>query len=65
MVGVPIRIDKLFYEQAKAEAKIEHRTIGAQIQFWAMVGRAVLDNPDLPVWSLILKEDSSLFKISK
>jgi hypothetical protein len=65
MMGVPVRIDKLFYEQAKAEAKIEHRTIGGQIQFWAMVGRAVLDNPDLPVWSLILKEDSSLFKISK
>ena len=64
-MGVPVRIDKLFYEQAKAEAKIEHRTIGGQIQFWAMVGRAVLDNPDLPVWSLILKEDSSLFKISK
>jgi hypothetical protein len=49
MVGVPVRIDKLFYEQAKAEAKIEHRTIGGQIQFWAMVGRAALDNPDLPV----------------
>ena len=48
-MGVPVRIDKLFYEQAKVEAKIEHRTIGGQIQFWAMVGRAALDNPDLPV----------------
>jgi hypothetical protein len=48
-MGVPVRINKLLYEQAKTEAKIEHRTITGQIEFWAMVGRAALDNPDLPV----------------
>jgi hypothetical protein len=49
MMGVPIRINKLLYEQAKTESKIEHRTITGQIEFWAMVGRAALDNPDLPI----------------
>lgn len=44
-----IRIDQTLYEQAKQDALIEHRTIAGQIEFWAMVGRAALDNPDLPV----------------
>ena len=35
--------------QAKADAAAEHRTIAGQIEFWAKVGRAALDNPDLPV----------------
>ena len=48
-MGMPVRIDDLLYEQAKTESKIEHRTIAGQIEFWAMVGRTALDNPDLPV----------------
>ena len=48
-MGMPVRIDDALYEQARAEAQIEHRTIAGQIEFWAMVGRAALDNPDLPV----------------
>lgn len=44
-----IRIDQTLYNQAKNEALIEHRTIAGQIEYWAMVGRAALDNPDLPV----------------
>ena len=27
----------------------EHRTIAGQVEYWATVGRAALDNPDLPV----------------
>ncbi len=48
-MGMPVRIDDSLYEQAKTEAQIERRTIAGQIEFWAMVGRAALDNPDLPV----------------
>jgi len=48
-MGTPVRIDDLLYEQAKNEAKLEHRTIAGQIEFWACVGRAAIDNPDLPV----------------
>jgi len=44
-----IRIDKALYDQAKADAASEHRTISGQIEFWAALGRAALDNPDLPV----------------
>ena len=44
-----IRVNETLYKQAKADAAIEHRTIAGQIEFWAMIGRAALDNPDLPV----------------
>lgn len=52
-MSMPVRIDKETYEQAKAEAAIEHRTIAGQIEYWAKVGRAAIDNPDLPVYFII------------
>ena len=44
-----IRIDQALYDQARIDAAAEHRTIAGQVEFWAKVGRAALDNPDLPV----------------
>lgn len=48
-VSTSIRINQALYEQAKQDAAVEHRSIAGQIEFWARVGRAALDNPDLPV----------------
>ena len=47
-MGMPVRIDDELYEQAKAASKGECRTIAGQLEFWAKVGKAALDNPDLP-----------------
>jgi len=44
-----IRIDQTLYEKARQEAQAEHRTIAGQVEYWAQIGRAALDNPDLPV----------------
>jgi hypothetical protein len=44
-----IRIDQKLYDQARSEAVSEHRTIAGQIEYWAKIGRAAMDNPDLPV----------------
>ena len=44
-----IRIDQRLYDQARTEALAEHRTIAGQVEYWALIGRAALDNPDLPV----------------
>lgn len=49
MASVSIRIDQSLVEQARIAAKAEYRTVQGQIEFWAKVGRAALDNPDLPV----------------
>jgi hypothetical protein len=48
MMGMPVRIDDGLYQQAKLASKGECRTIAGQLEFWAKVGKAALDNPDLP-----------------
>ena len=48
-MGMPVRIEDALYEDARASAKAECRTIAGQIEFWAKVGKAALDNPDLPI----------------
>jgi hypothetical protein len=48
-MSMPVRIEPDLYNRAKKEAAVEHRTIAGQIEFWAKVGRACIDNPDLPV----------------
>jgi hypothetical protein len=46
---MPVRIEDELYEQAKTASKGECRTISGQLEFWAKVGKAALDNPDLPI----------------
>ena len=48
-MSMPVRIEPDLYNRAKKEAAVEHRTIAGQNEFWAQVGRACIDNPDLPV----------------
>ena len=48
-MGMPVRIADALYAQARAQAQAERRTIAGQIEFWAIVGRTALDNPDLPI----------------
>ncbi len=48
-MSVSIRIDDALYETAKVRAKAEMRSISQQVSYWAKVGRAALDNPDLPI----------------
>lgn len=48
MPTVSMRIDASLIHAARAAAKAEFRTVQGQVEFWAKVGRAALDNPDLP-----------------
>lgn len=48
-MGIPIRIDETIYNEAKKIARAERRSIPHQIEFWAMIGKCALDNPDLPI----------------
>ncbi len=48
-MSMPVRIDDKLYEQAKSSSHSECRTIAGQLEFWAKVGKAALDNPDLPI----------------
>ena len=59
-----MRIEPDLYKRAKKEAAIEHRTIAGQIEFWAQVGRACIDNPDLPV-NFVIDSLASLETVGK
>ena len=48
MSTVSVRIDEDLVRAARTAAKAEFRTVQGQVEFWAKVGRAALDNPDLP-----------------
>lgn len=48
MSTISVRIDESLVDAARAAAKAESRTVQGQVEFWAKVGRAALDNPDLP-----------------
>jgi hypothetical protein len=48
-MGMLVRIDHHLYEHAKVHAQAERRTIAGQVEFWAMIGKNALDNPDLPI----------------
>ena len=44
-----VRIDSDLYDIATSQANAERRTIAGQIEFWALIGKTALDNPDLPI----------------
>lgn len=48
MGTVSVRIDEDLVNSARITAKAEFRTVQGQMEFWAKVGRAALDNPELP-----------------
>jgi len=48
-MSMSVRIDNKLYEQAKNASKGECRTNAGQLEFWAKIGRAALDNPELPI----------------
>jgi hypothetical protein len=63
-----IRIDDALYDTARSRAKAEMRSIPQQVAYWAMVGRAALDNPDLPIEFIrdtlvAIKEESEPFEL--
>lgn len=57
--SISIRINHDLYEQAKQDAALEHRSITGQIEYWAQLGRAAIDNPDLPI-SFIVESLASM-----
>ena len=49
MSSISIRVDTEVYQAARNVAKAECRSIAQQIEFWARIGKAALENPDLPI----------------
>ena len=67
-MSVSIRIDDVLYDAARVRAKAEMRSVPQQVAYWAKVGRAALDNPDLPIefvrdTLVALEEESEPFEL--
>ena len=46
---VTVKLSDELVKDAKPCAAAEHRSVPMQIEYWARIGKAVLDNPELPV----------------
>lgn len=46
---VTVKLSDALVEDAKVAGATEHRSAPKQIEHWARIGKAVLENPDLPL----------------
>ncbi|MEI8054656.1 MAG: hypothetical protein WCH10_01480 [bacterium] len=52
-MSIAIKINEELYNAAKPIAQAQYRSVPNQIAYWAKIGRAAIDNPDLPVEFII------------
>ena len=50
---ITVRLNDDIVNSAKKYAKIEHRSMAKQIEYWATIGKLAMENPDLPVTFII------------
>ncbi|MCH8475464.1 MAG: ParD-like family protein [Opitutales bacterium] len=43
-----IRISDRLAKEARTRSKVERRSMTSQLEYWAIIGKAAEDNPDLP-----------------
>ena len=48
-MAVAMKLSDDLVEDAKTVAAAEHRSVPKQIEYWARIGKAVLDNPEMPL----------------
>ena len=48
-MATALKLSDALVEDAKAIAAAEHRSVPKQIEYWARIGKAVLENPELPL----------------
>jgi hypothetical protein len=44
-----VKLSDSLVDQAKIVALAQHRSVPKQIEYWALLGRAAKENPDLPI----------------
>ncbi len=48
-MSIALKLSAELVEMAKPHAAAEHRSVPKQIEYWARLGKAVDENPDLPL----------------
>jgi hypothetical protein len=48
-MAIALKLSDELVEDAKTTAAAEHRSVPKQIEYWARIGKTVLENPDMPL----------------
>lgn len=48
-MAIALKLSNELIDLAKLHATAEHRSVPKQIEYWARLGKAVEDNPELPL----------------
>ena len=48
-MSIALKLSDDLVEMAKPHAAAQHRSVPKQIEYWARLGKAIDDNPDLPL----------------
>ena len=48
-MAIALKLPDDLVDVAKVSAAAEHRSVPKQIEYWARIGKAVLENPELPL----------------
>ena len=48
-MAIALKLSNELVEDAKPHAAAEHRSVPKQIEYWARIGKAVLENPEMPL----------------
>ena len=47
-MAVNVKLSEEFVNQVKHYARVEHRSVPKQIEYWSQIGKIAAENPDLP-----------------
>lgn len=47
-MSINVKLSEALVNEAKRYAKIQHRSVPRQIEYWAKIGKIAEENPDLP-----------------
>lgn len=47
-MAVNVKVSEGLVNQAEHYARVEHRSVPKQIEYWSQIGKIAAENPDLP-----------------
>ncbi len=51
-VSVNVKLSESLVDQAKSHARVQHRSVPKQIEYWSQIGKIAEENPDLPFFMI-------------
>ena len=47
-MSIAVKLSEDVVESARIQSRVDHRSLGSQLSYWATLGKIVEENPDLP-----------------